>query len=84
MGERIGVLVPGLFEQAFRAEGAGAGFQQRFQDRELLGGELERSPVTGGAASERVEFDPAAVSVRSWAVGLRRASAGLAGRARGK
>jgi len=36
VGERVGVLVPRLLEQAFGAEVGGAGAQQRLQNCELL------------------------------------------------
>ena len=57
VGERVGVLVPGLLEQSFRAERARADPEQRFEHGELFGGEIEPSAVAGGSASERVEFD---------------------------
>ena len=57
VGERVGVLIPGLLEQSFCAERAGAGPEQRFEHGELFGGEVELSAVAGGGTGERVELD---------------------------
>ena len=57
VGERVGVLIPGLLEQSLCAERARAGPEQRFEDSELLGGEVKLSPISSGGAAERVELD---------------------------
>jgi hypothetical protein len=47
VGEWVGVLVPGLLEQSFCAERAGAGVEQRFEDGELFGRQVELCGLRG-------------------------------------
>ena len=58
VGERVGVLVPGLFEQALGAEEGRRGADERFEDRELLDRKVQLPPIAGGRAPQRVKLDP--------------------------
>ena len=84
VGERVGVLVPDLFEQVLGAEEGGAGAQERFEDGELLDRQVERLPVAGDRAPQRIELDPvrAQVPARRGRAGAGPGS-GCAARARG-
>src|SRR6266545_4706804 len=71
VGERVGVLVPDLFEEVLGAQEGGAGPQEGFEERELLDGEVELPAVPGGRAAYGIELDagrahdPGAVSIRT-------------------
>src|SRR6516165_5064243 len=56
-GEWVGVLVPGLFEEVFGAEHGVVGPHERFEDRELLGGQVEVPPTAAGGVPQGIEFD---------------------------
>src|SRR5689334_19315166 len=58
VGERVGVLVPDLFEEFFRAEEGGAGAEEGFEEAEFLDRQVDVPAVTGDRAACRVEFDP--------------------------
>lgn len=58
LAEGVGILVPGSLEELLGADRARAGLEQRFEDAELLGRELELSSVAIGRAGDRVEGDP--------------------------
>ncbi len=56
VGERVGVLVPHLFEQVLGGQHGGLGAQQRLQDTELLDRQVKRPPIPDGGAPHGVEF----------------------------
>src|SRR5437660_1127422 len=56
-GERVGVLVPGLFQEVFGAEDGVISSHERFEHRELLGGEVELLPVAVGGMAQGIKFD---------------------------
>ena len=58
VGERVGLLVPDLFEQVLGAEEGRRSRQERLEDRELLDRQLKLPPVAGDRAPQRVELDP--------------------------
>src|ERR1700733_14071966 len=55
--ERVGVLVPGLFEEVFGAEDGMVSSYERFEHCELLGGEVELPSVAVGGMAQGIEFD---------------------------
>jgi hypothetical protein len=57
VGERVDVLIPRLFEQAFCAECPGACLEQGLEDREFLGRQVGLPAVPSDGAPERIQFD---------------------------
>src|SRR6266699_5156862 len=57
VGERVGLLIPDLLEEGFRAQEGRAGAQQRLEHAELLDRQVELAPVPDGRAPQRVELD---------------------------
>src|SRR5271155_2067689 len=57
--ERVGVLVPDLFEKIFSAQDSRLSTHKRLQNCELLGRKIQGSPVSRSAVAQRVELHPA-------------------------
>jgi hypothetical protein len=55
VGERVGVLVPGPFQQVLRADDPALGGEEHLQHRELLAGERDVTSVAEHLPAERVE-----------------------------
>src|SRR5579864_1905860 len=58
LGERVGVLVPGLGEEVFGAEGGGSRSEERLEHGEFLHRDVNLAAVAGYSAAERVELHP--------------------------
>src|SRR6266568_8490624 len=58
LGERGGVLVPGLGEEVFGAEGGGGCFEEGREHGEFLDRDVDGLAVAGDGAAQRVEFYP--------------------------
>jgi hypothetical protein len=64
LGERVGVLVPGLLQELLGAQVAGRGGHQRLQHGQFLRGQRERAALVPGEAGQAIELHPALLERR--------------------
>src|SRR5437660_11941914 len=69
VGERVGVLVPGAFQQLLGADDAAFGGDENFEHGELLAGERDVAAVAVDLSAERIEPQPCDLSYGWPAVG---------------